>query len=67
MIRPLQILQILFFHAAIEAKAPANVFYFLKQIKYSTLDFIVNWFEDYLPLKSPYYDTPLKVADLFID
>ena len=44
MIRPMQILQILFFHAAIEAKAPANVFYFLKQIKYSTLDFITNWF-----------------------
>ena len=44
MIRPMQILQKLFFHPAIEAKAPPNDFYFLKQIKYSTLYFITNWF-----------------------
>ena len=67
MVRPLQMLQILLFHCLIAAGIPANLYYFLFQAKESTFDFVQNWFKGNLPAASPYYDTPLKVADVFVD
>jgi hypothetical protein len=67
MIRPLQWLQILCFHCLIAVGAPPNIYYHLYQMKNSTLDFLTNWFESSLPNRSPYYSTPQKVADTFID
>jgi hypothetical protein len=67
MVRPLQILQVFFFHCAIAVNAPPNIYYFLLQMKEATLSFAKNWFASSLPEASPYYSTPLKVADVFID
>jgi len=67
MVRPLQILQLLFLHCLINVQVPANLYYFLLQLQPSTFGFIINWFSKYLPVVAVYYDTPQKIADVFID
>jgi hypothetical protein len=67
MVRPIQILQVFLFHCLIAVGVPANIYFFLLQMRSSTLDFVENWFAGGLPATSPYYSTPLKVVDVFID
>jgi len=67
MIRPIQILQIMFFHCAIDVNVPANLFHFLKNMSYSTFHFIDNLFKSNFPIRSPYYSSPLKFIDVFVD
>lgn len=67
MVRPLQVLQIYFLHCLASVGVPANLYYFLLQLKLSLLPFLENWFSPYLPEKSLYYDTPPKVGDVFVD
>jgi magnesium-transporting ATPase (P-type) len=67
MVRPLQVLQIYFLHCLASVGVPANLYYFLLQLKLSLLPFLDNWFSPYLPVKSLYYDTPPKLGDVFVD
>lgn len=67
MVRPLQWLQVLFFHCCIAVGVPANIYYHLIQMKNSTLAFVDNWFAGGLPKSSPYYSSPQKIIDVFTD
>ncbi len=67
MVRPLQMLQLLFLHCMINSPIPANLYYILAALRISTLNFITNWFTNAFSSLSPYYDLPLKVADICTD
>ena len=67
MIKPLQMLQLLFLHSLIDSPVSANIYYFLIGFRISTLNFITNWFKTSFPSRTPYYDTPLKIQDTCID
>jgi hypothetical protein len=66
-VRPLQILQLLFLHCLINVQVPANLYYLLVQLKPSLLGFVKNWFSAYFPTTAAYYDTPQKIVDVFTD
>lgn len=67
MVRPLQILQLLFLHCLISAPVSANIYYLLAGLKISTLNFITNWFRSYFANPSPYYDVPLVIKNTLVD
>ena len=67
MIRPLQMLQMLFLHCLIDSPAPANMYYLLQTLRLSTLNFVTNWFSGMFPSTIVYYDTPTKIYDTCID
>ena len=67
MLRPLQMLQLLFLHSMIDSPVSANIYYLLVGLKISTLSFISNWFSSSFPELTQYYDTPLKIQDACID
>ncbi len=67
MVRPLQILQILFLHCLINSPVSANIYYLLAGLKITTLNFIKNWFSSFFPTPSPYYDVPLTVKTALVD
>lgn len=67
MVRPLQFLQLLFLHCLVDSPISANLYYPLRGLQSSTLNFITNWFKDSFSTQSVYYDTPLKIQDACID
>lgn len=67
MVRPLQFLQLLFLHCLVDSPISANLYYPLKGLKNSTLNFITNWFKDSFSNSNVYYDTPLKIRDACLD
>ena len=44
MIKPIQMLQLLFLHSLIDSPVSANIYYLLVQLRLSTLNFVTNWF-----------------------
>ena len=67
MIKPLQMLQLLFLHSLIDSPVSANIYYLLVGLKISTLNFVTNWFSTSFTSYSVYYDTPLKIQDACTD
>lgn len=67
MVRPLQMLQLLFLHSLVDSPVSANIYYLLARLRISTLSFVTNWFAGSFPNTTVYYDTPLKIDDTCID
>jgi hypothetical protein len=67
MVRPLQLLQLLFLHCLIDSPISANLYYLLSHLKLATLSFTTNWFSSSFPTPSPYYSIPLKIKDNCVD
>jgi len=67
MVQPIQFMQVLFFHSMINVQVPANIYYFLLELKLSVFDFVTNWFSPYFDDKSVYWDTSIKLANIFVD
>ena len=67
LIRPLQMLQLLFLHSLVDSPVSANIFYLLINLRISTLNFVTNWFGDSFPATTTYYDTPLLIKDVCTD
>ena len=67
-VRVIQMLQLLFFHALISAPIPAGMFFFLRELRYSLLQFLPNWLKSPIPSDITIYkDTNQKMIDLFVD
>jgi hypothetical protein len=67
MVRPLQMLQLLFLHCMVNSPVSANIYYLLAGLQNSTLLFINNWFSGSFPNPSPYYTVPLVIASTCTD
>ena len=67
MIKPIQMLQLLFLHSLIDSPVSANIYYLLVQLRLSTLNFVTNWFSSSFSTHALYYDTPLKIQDACVD
>lgn len=68
MIKPLQMLQIMFFHALVTVPMPANLFFYLVKLRLSLLQFLPNWLSGPIPKDiSLYSNATQKTIDVFID
>lgn len=67
MIKVIQFMQLLAFHAFVDIDIPANLYYFLLQTKLSLLQFLPNWLAIPLPTDTYYFSSPLKIIDAFTD
>ena len=68
MIKPLQFLQLLFFHCLTLSPIPASLFFYLAEFKASLLQFLPNWLS--IPIAKDvtlHEDSTQKTIDLFVD
>lgn len=67
MVLLLQFLQIFALHAVIEVSVPANIYFYMFELKPALLQFLPNWLSIPLSTSKIHLNTPLKVIDVFFD
>lgn len=68
MVKPVQMLQILFFHCVTTAPMSASMYFFLLELKPSLLQFLPNWLS--IPITKDitlYATSTQKTIDVFVD
>ncbi len=66
--KPLQFVQIMFFHAIIDVNIPASLYYYFLELKLSIFQFLPNWFSaNFSSEITLHWSSSQKTIDIFTD